>query len=257
MTNSPALTRIDAPNAAGVPVLAYALSGRLTEDDIDRLHADLDRQGRARLLIRADAFEMPKPGALARQLAGLGRFLGSLERYAVVGGPEWLRGYAAVGGALAPFPVRHFDDEAAARDWIASPATADEIEDRQEAAVKAAPAVTQLDTDRPDLVALAVDGHLTADDYKRVVDPAIELALRDHDEIDLLMRLDDLDGVSLGAAKEDAALAKHIGRFRRMALVGGPGWLTSLVDTLGALMPTEVEAFETEAEARDWLGGTV
>lgn len=247
-----ALSPIDAPTA-DVPVLAYALRGGLTDDDIDALHADLNRHERARLLIRVDHFEMPHASAFAHQLAGISRFFGPIERYAVVGGPGWLRGYAAVAGALAPFPVRHFEDEDEARAWIASPATADEVEDRAEAAEKAAPAITRLDADRPDLVALAVDGHVTADDYRRVVDPAVEEALRDHDEIDLLLRVDHLAGASLGAVKEDAALAKHLGRFRRTAVVGGPDWLAALVDGLGALTPVEVETFETEAEARAWL----
>ena len=131
-----ALSPIDAPTA-DVPVLAYALRGGLTDDDIDALHADLNRHERARLLIRVDQFEMPHASAFAHQLAGISRFFGPIERYAVVGGPGWLRGYAAVAGALAPFPVRHFEDEDEARAWIASPATADEVEDRAEAAEKA------------------------------------------------------------------------------------------------------------------------
>lgn len=255
MSRTPALARIDAPDAAGVPVLAYALRGRLTDDDIATLHGDLDRHGRARLLIRVDAFEVPDAGAFARQIAGLGRFLGSIERYAVGGGPGWLRTYAAIGDAIAPFSVRHFDDEAAARAWVSGPATADEVEDRAEAAEKAAPAVTRLDAARPDLVALAVDGHLTAEDYERTVDPAIEAALAGHDEIDLLVRVDRLDGLSLGAAREDAALVKHLGRFRRVAVVGGPGWLTSMADGIGALAPVEVGTFGDEGEARAWLDG--
>ena len=65
-----------------------------------------------------------------------------------------------------------------------------------------------------------------------------------------------LRGFSLGAARKDAALAKHLGRLRRVAIVSGPGWFTSLVDGLGALAPGEVETFEDEDAARTWLGDT-
>ena len=49
--------------------------------------------------------------------------LKKLERYAVVGGPDWMRSCVSVAGALAPFPVRHFQTEDAARAWLAASAT--------------------------------------------------------------------------------------------------------------------------------------
>lgn len=251
-----AITPIDAPDAAGVPTLAYAVNGEVTGADVDAIRADFDRHDRVRLLLRVDDFEVPDASAFSRELVAMKTgAVGKIERYAIVGGPDWIAGLVGTVGGLMPFPMEHFDAEDPARAWLAAPATGDEREDRAEAAEKAAPAVTRLDSDRPDLVALAVSGHLTADDYERTVDPAVEGALAENDEIDLLMRLDGLDGFSLGAAREDFALAKHLGSFRKMALVGGPDWMTGLVDGLGGLVPVEVETFDDEAAARAWLGG--
>lgn len=257
-TSSSALTRLDTPDGqSAVPVLAYALAGKLTGADVDAIQADLAGHERVRLLVRMDALSMPDASSFSSHLMSMkAEAMGKIERYAIVGGPSWLTGLVSVVGALAPFAIRHFDDQAAATAWVQSAATADEIEDRVEAAEKAAPAVTLLPSHRGDLVALHVDGHITAEDYEAVVDPAIEAALADHDAVDLLVRFGHLDGFSLGAAKEDAALAGKLGQFRKMALVGGPGWLTTMADTVGKLVPVEVQTFDDEAPARAWLGAT-
>ncbi|MDT0631939.1 STAS/SEC14 domain-containing protein [Rubrivirga litoralis] len=250
-----ALTRLDAPAADGVPVLAYALDGALTSADVDAIQSDLDGHDRVRLLVRVDDVEMPEASTFTRRFVSMkAGALGKVERYAVVGGPAWIARMASTVGALAPFPVRHFEGEDAARGWLSGPATADEIEDRADAAQKAEPAVALLPTHRSDLVALHVDGTLTAADYKSVVDPAVRSALAEHDAVDLLVRIGHLDGLSMGAARQDAALAAHLGRFRKMALVGAPGWLTAVADTVGKLVPVEVDTFEDEAPARAWLG---
>ena len=158
MTESLAFTRIDVPDADGVPVLAYAVHGTLDGADVDTLKADLDHHERARLLLRIDDFKMDASVLSRKMLWVEADALRKIERYALVGGPDWMRAFVSVGGAIAPFPVKYFEAEDAARAWITAPATEEEIEDRQEARDEAAPAVTQLDSNRPDLIALAVDG---------------------------------------------------------------------------------------------------
>lgn len=254
-----ALTRIESPGptSSGVPVLAYVLDGVFDAADTTRLREDLDAHDRVRMLIRIDALSLPSlstftNGFLSMKVDAFRK----VERYAIVGGPDWIRAYVGAVGGLAPFAMKHFEDEAAAWAWIQSPATGDEIEEREEAAEKAAPAVTRLPSHRPDLVAFHLDGHLTARDYETVVDPAIEAATRDHAAIDLLVRFGSLDGVSLGALKDDAALTKYTRSIRRMALVGAPHWLGTLAEGAGALTPIEIETFDDEAPARAWLGRT-
>lgn len=253
-TTAPALTRLHVSGGASVPVLAYALAGKITDADVRTIQADADGLDRLRLLIRVDDFEMPSVSAFTSGLfeMKLG-MIGRIERYALVGGPGWIATYVGTVGAMLPLAVKHFRDEADARAWITGPATPDEVEAREEARERAAPAVRLVETHRTDLVALVVDGRLTAADYEAVVDPAIEGALAAHDEVDLLVRVDDLDGFSVGAAREDAALAKHLDHIRRLALVGGPDWMRALAEGAGALVPVEIETFESEAEARAWL----
>ena len=71
----------------------------------------------------------------------------------------------------------------------------------------------------------------------------------------LLVRVDDFEGFSWGALKEEAGLADDLALFRRLALVGGPEWFGSASALAGPLAGLDVQAFETEAEARAWLGG--
>ena len=249
-----AFTRL-AVSSSSIPILAYAVSGEITDTDVRMLRADLDAHERVRVLLCFDASNMPGLSAVSPEMMAVrAEALSKAERLAVVGGPGWMPALAATAGALTPFSVQHFQDGASARGWLTQPATPDEMDDRAEAADHGAPAVSLLPSGRPDLLALAVDGTLTAEDYERTVDPAVEAALAAYDEIDLLVRLDRLGGVSFGAVREDAALAKHLGRFRRMALIGGPGWLTGLANGLGALVPVEVRTFVDEAAARAWLG---
>jgi hypothetical protein len=204
-----------------------------------------------RLLVRLDRFELPLASAAGAVARLKGSALRKLDRYAVVGGPDWIEGVVPVAGALTPVEVRHFDadEEDEARAWIARPAGAPDEPDEEHLE----PAARLVASSRPDLVAVAVDGRLTEADYQTVITPALEAALAHAPAIDLLVRFDDFEGVSLGAARRDALLARHARSLRRVALVDAPGWMETLAGTMGSLLPTSVRTFRREADARAWL----
>ena len=90
-------------SAGGTPILAYAVRGRVTADDIGQLDADFKREERFRLLLRLDDFAMPGTGAFTSGLAGMKMdALRKMERYAVVGGPGLDRRAARDRRAAAP-----------------------------------------------------------------------------------------------------------------------------------------------------------
>jgi SpoIIAA-like len=107
------------------------------------------------------------------------------------------------------------------------------------------------------ILGFRASGKITAEDYKNVLTPAVDAALKDHDKLRMLYILGgDVTGLSGGAAWQDTKVGiGHYTKWERVAVCTDKEWLRHSVDVLGYLMPGEVRAFsvEQEGEARDWL----
>ena len=113
-------------------------------------------------------------------------------------------------------------------------------------------------TDLPNSVmGIKASGEVTGDDYRKVLVPAVEEALKDDAEVRLLYVLgDDVTGLSAGAAWQDTKVGLgHYNRWEKVAVVTDKDWLRHSVDIFGYLIPGEVKAFTSaqELEARDWV----
>ena len=113
-------------------------------------------------------------------------------------------------------------------------------------------------SDVPDSVlGFKASGELTSDDYRNVLVPAIEAALRSRDKLRLLFLLgDDVTGFSAGAAWQDTKVGmEHVTRWEKIAVVTDREWLRNSVSIFGYLIPGQVRAFPAgqEAEARAWV----
>ncbi|MFD1813187.1 STAS/SEC14 domain-containing protein [Rhodococcus gannanensis] len=102
-------------------------------------------------------------------------------------------------------------------------------------------------------------GMVTSDDYRTVLDPAIEAAVSAHDRVNLVYVLGDgFDRYSLGAMWQDTRM---IGVPRdvwgRLALVTDHTGLGEAVHLFAFLFPGELQVFATarEAEAVEWIAG--
>lgn len=130
LPHAPALTIIPTDNPS---IRAYGIDGSVTAADMDKAVAEFGPRlegGSApiRGLARVGELDFPSVSALLK-----GRYfdlkrdtLGRLERYAVVGGPDWLRRSVKLMAPLVAFEIRHFEpsQEAEAWQWIgASPAS--------------------------------------------------------------------------------------------------------------------------------------
>jgi hypothetical protein len=100
-------------------------------------------------------------------------------------------------------------------------------------------------------------GDITAEDYKKILAPAVEAALKHHEKLRMLYVLgDDVTGLSAGAAWQDTKVGLgHYTKWERVAVCTDKEWLRHSVDILGYLIPGEVKAFPMAeiAEARAWL----
>ena len=113
-------------------------------------------------------------------------------------------------------------------------------------------------SDVPDSVlGFRASGELTGEDYRDVLVPAVEAALRSRDKLRLLYLLgDDVTGFSAGAAWQDAKVGmEHVTRWEKIAVVTDREWLRHSVSIFGYLIPGEIRAFPAaqERDARAWV----
>lgn len=123
-TLEPAVTFI--PNAKP-NVMAFAIQGTLTRDDIEhiaeRLESEFARHRTLNLLVRVDGPYHISLSTFNKTLLDVKlEAIKKIERYAIVGGPAWLASAASVLAPLFRIKVQHFDaaDEEAAWLWLGS-----------------------------------------------------------------------------------------------------------------------------------------
>ena len=119
-------------------------------------------------------------------------------------------------------------------------------------------------------------GKVTGADYERVLVPAVEAALKEHDKLALVYHCgDDFSGFDAGAMWDDAKVGlRHITSWRRIAVVTDIGWLRTAVRAFAAVLRDEAparppwaasfdraearsEEGDPESMLRDWLGDEI
>jgi hypothetical protein len=109
----------------------------------------------------------------------------------------------------------------------------------------------------PDKLLVAVaHGKVTAEDYEKVLIPAVEARLKAHKKIRFLYQLDkDFSGFTAGAMWDDAKLGLgHLTAFEVIAVVTDVHWISDALKFFGVLMRCPVKAFTNDqlAEAMEW-----
>ena len=115
----------------------------------------------------------------------------------------------------------------------------------------------------PDLpsnvVGIEAVGEVSAEDYKNVLIPAVEVALSEQSKIRLLYVLGErFESFSAGAALQDTKLGfEHLRSWERMAVVTDAEWIGHAIKALGWMIPAEVRVFPTSerAAAEGWVSG--
>jgi hypothetical protein len=120
------------------------------------------------------------------------------------------------------------------------------------------PAVRRIESDRGDLLALEIVGHVTPADAENIFG-LLEAACALHPSFDVLVRMTNHDGVdwdAIAAETIEQGKAQGIRHVRRCAAVGKPDWTGSVQSWLEPDMPVEFRHFEAEDEqsAWAWLG---
>ncbi|MGD8479851.1 MAG: STAS/SEC14 domain-containing protein [Methyloceanibacter sp.] len=107
------------------------------------------------------------------------------------------------------------------------------------------------------VVAVSGKGQITKSDYDRVLIPAVETALKEHEKLGLYYELgSDFGGYEAAAAWEDFKVGmEHLTRWERVAVVTDVEWIKYTMQIFSFMMPGDMRVFPvSEAEkARAWI----
>jgi hypothetical protein len=100
-------------------------------------------------------------------------------------------------------------------------------------------------------------GHVTAEDYKAVLVPAVEAAFKQHDKVRLYYQVDpEFSGIEPSAMWEDFKVGVgHWLGWERIAIVTDIDWIRHSVRAFSFLMPGTVKVFALAdaPAAREWI----
>ncbi|MBY6065885.1 STAS/SEC14 domain-containing protein [Leisingera aquaemixtae] len=107
------------------------------------------------------------------------------------------------------------------------------------------------------LIEVRLTGKIRGEDYEKLLVPAVEAALKEHDRIRVLAILDQgFGGYDLSAVWADTKLGLgHWSGFDRCAVAADQGWVQTAIRVAAPLLPCPVQVFgldQVEA-ARRWL----
>jgi len=109
------------------------------------------------------------------------------------------------------------------------------------------------------VIAVACHGQVTGEDYKNVLVPAVEAALKHHDKVRVYYEIaPDFTAVNPRAVWEDIKVGVgHLTRWERIAVVSDIGWIRDGMQAFRFLIPGEAKVFSmAEAKAaKDWIVG--
>ena len=107
------------------------------------------------------------------------------------------------------------------------------------------------------VVACVAKGHITKEDYQKVLMPKIERALESNAKIRCYYELSpEFKGFDAGAAWEDAKIGiEHLTRWERVAVVTEVEWIALATNAFRFLMPGQVRVFSPadSVEAKRWI----
>ena len=103
------------------------------------------------------------------------------------------------------------------------------------------------------LVTAAVFGEFTLADYKEF-EEVVNFKVKFEGPVDLYFDLSQMAGLTLDVAWEEIKFSRrHARDFRRIAVLTDDQWLTWSAWVTQLFVDAEVQVFEREIDARDWL----
>ncbi len=109
----------------------------------------------------------------------------------------------------------------------------------------------------PHVIGLHISGKVDKDDYKKVLEPAIENQEKAFKNLNCLIYYDtELQNFSLSALLEDLKTDfKYLDKWKKVALVTKKDYLQKVTDVLSGILPGELKGFPPEEleQAKVWV----
>ena len=106
------------------------------------------------------------------------------------------------------------------------------------------------------VIGVRAKGRVTADDYKHVLIPAVEAALKGRDRIRLYYDCSDFESIASGAMLEDFKIGlRDMPHWERMAVVTDIEWIKLVIGAFAFMIHGDVKIFlpSQVSEARRWI----
>ena len=107
------------------------------------------------------------------------------------------------------------------------------------------------------VVAISGQGSVSAEDYKKVLIPAVEKALQGHNKVRFYYELGpEFSGMEIGAMWQDFSFGVgHLSRWERVAMVTDNEWIRHAIHAFSFMMPCPIKVFSNaeSGAAKTWI----
>ncbi len=243
----------------GPDIREVVLKGLIEKHDIETLERDLtpfiEADGQKGLVLRIEDWDDMTADALAEDAKfefSLLPHAAKLAKVAVVTDKQLFEAlFRWMDPVLPAMDLRTFGsaDVEAARAWAADLP--------QKSAAAEGPGIRVVEDGQDGLLVFELDGRMSQEGVDAVF-AAFDSATRTHGRIDLLARVTQYGGFDPAILADMNTLTSKlgaIGKVRRYAVVGAPGWMRGMVQAMGPMLPFEMNTFDASEEdaARRWL----
>lgn len=235
-------------------VAAFRFEDTISADDYARVRSEIEARlaRHARIGVFVDLMQCRgiSPRALLQDLRFGFALRGQFDRFArsaLVTDKTWLqRSVEAAGYILPAIEVRVFSpaERTNALEWSA----------RLPVLGSLPPALSFIETTRPDTFAFEWNGKLTRADIARVIE-TLRPAFEARTSIRLLARIEDIGGIAADAFLQSGLFSLKLlvlRKLERYALVGGPGWLARYAQLLRRVSGRDIRHYTRDRERDAW-----
>ena len=236
-------------------VLAIRLSGTVEESDVETMETafedQLDSDDRFGLVVDMSDWTDITVGALkedAKFEFGLLSKLNRFPRMALISDKKFPQAVAKFFDPLIPaVQMRTFTSSQREEAITFASAPADPPAEPRHR-------VTVLHTGNPQILGFEIEGRLSKGDMERIVEP-LQRAYEREEKIDLIVVWKNYQGFDPSMIVDKSVISMKLSsmsHIRRYAVVGGPGWMKNVAETVASVLPVDVRVFGSDDEDDAW-----
>ncbi|PHR14267.1 MAG: hypothetical protein COA41_17815 [Sphingopyxis sp.] len=236
-------------------LIVIILSGEITGQDVDRVYdlmiEKLNSGGKTSLYLELQGHFDMEGAALWRDTARAPDILGKLkqfDRIAFVASQRWMRGIAKVEGALlslTKIEMEVYDEGEAdyALAWVKR-----EVDERHTGSLR------EISTGSPEIVGFEIEGKIRKADLTQmsIIVEKMKQGKIPKRAIAFIRYFKGAD-LSVFAHSDFLKMKKEaIDSLDRYAIVGAPGWIETMLETVNPLFNMEMKSFDADEEDAAW-----